>query len=331
MKINNETKVGLLAIVSIAVLIIGFNFLKGRDFFKKKNTLYAVFENVGSLDKSNPVKIQGLVVGKVYEIEPVDKKVSGVKVTVALDRELDIPTNSVIYIEPSLLGTPTVVIKKGDAATFLEKGSQIQVRQGAGGGMLSTIAPQLDPVLTKVGGTLDSLNGILGSVNKIFNEQTQRDLQQAIANLNTSTAALHTMLTDANGSINSTLDNASAITGNLRKSNDSITAILSNAKIFTNNLAKVDLNPTIDSAQAAIGQLKMAMNKMTSTDGTLGALINDKQLYNKLNNTMLSAEILLDDLRAHPKRYVNISVFGRKDKGGALTSPLKKDSVAQEY
>ena len=83
--------------------------------------------------------------------------------------------------------------------------------------------------------------------------------------------------------------------------------------------------------QVAVNQLKGIVNSMSSTKGSLGALIHDRELYDKINNTVLSAEILLDDLRAHPKRYVNISVFGRKDKGGALTSPLKKDTVRVDY
>ncbi len=329
MKINNETKVGILAIVSIALLIAGFNFLKGRDLFKKNNTLFAIFDNVGSLDKSNPVKM-GMNIGKVYDIEPVDKEVTGVKVTIALDKDVNIPVNSVAYIEPNLLGSPTLVIIKGDAKEYLKKGDQI--RSGnLPGGMLSSVVPQLEPILGKVGNTIDSLNRVLGNVNNIFDDQTQHNLRQAIANLTRSTDVLHTMLSNAEGSLTATLNNAKAVTGNLAMNNDSITAIIRNAKRFTSNLSQVDLRSIADSVQDAVTQLKATINRMSSKDGTLGALIYDKQLYNKLNDAVLSAEILLDDLRAHPKRYVNISVFGRKDKGGALTSPLKKDTIPQAY
>jgi len=87
------------------------------------------------------------------------------------------------------------------------------------------------------------------------------------------------------------------------------------------------MKKTMDTLQAAVSQLKSTMTKISSNEGTLGALINDRQLYNRLNDAVLSAEILIDDLRTHPKRYVNVSVFGKKDKGGALTSPAKKDTV----
>ncbi len=125
----------------------------------------------------------------------------------------------------------------------------------------------------------------------------------------------------------STLNNVNSITSNLKNNNDSITAIMSNTKRFTEKLSKLNLQQTMDTLSSAVTLLKATVNKMASKEGTLGALINDRQLYDRLNSTILSAEILIDDLRAHPKRYVNLSVFGKKDKGGALTSPAKKDTV----
>ncbi|MBK5273094.1 MAG: MCE family protein, partial [Bacteroidia bacterium] len=102
---------------------------------------------------------------------------------------------------------------------------------------------------------------------------------------------------------------------------------ISNAKNFSNKLAQLDLQKTLDSINVMFAELKKTVAKISSNEGTLGALINDKALYNKLNSVMLSAEILMDDLRAHPKRYVNLSIFGKKDKDGPLTSPSIKDSV----
>jgi phospholipid/cholesterol/gamma-HCH transport system substrate-binding protein len=124
-----------------------------------------------------------------------------------------------------------------------------------------------------------------------------------------------------------TLSNVSSVTVNLKNNNDSINEIISNTKRFTKNLSQLEIQQTMDTLQAAISQMKGAVNKISSNEGTLGALINDKTLYNKLNDAILSAEILMDDLRVHPKRYVNFSIFGKKDKGGALTSPAIKDTV----
>ena len=327
MKINNETKVGLLVIVTLAMLIIGFNFLKGKDLFTNPNTIYAIFDDIGALAKGNAVKIKGLQVGKVYATENVDKNVSAIKVTIALDKDINIPVDSYIFIEPSLLSTPNLAIVKGnDKTNFIKYGDEIKAMSRPGG-MLSSMAPQLDPILNQVGHTIDSLNLILGNVNSIFEGDTKANLQGTLRNLNNSTAKLEGILSEAGKGINATLSNTESITANLRKNNDSISAILGNAKKFSDGLAKVDLDKMVKTIEAMLTDLKSVVNKVSSTDGTLGALINDKQIYNRLNNAILSAEILMDDLRAHPKRYVNISVFGKKDKSGPLTSPAVKDTL----
>lgn len=148
-----------------------------------------------------------------------------------------------------------------------------------------------------------------------------------MANLNNATRSLNMMLDPSNSALARSLNNVGSITDNLRKNNDSISLVISNAKQFSQKLSRLDLDRTMDTLQAAVSQLRGTIAKMSSTDGTLGALINDKKLYNQFTDVALSLEILLDDLRAHPKRYVNLSIFGKKDKGGALTSPSKKDTL----
>jgi phospholipid/cholesterol/gamma-HCH transport system substrate-binding protein len=328
MKIKNETKVGLLTILALALLIMGFNFLKGKEIFNRSTKIYAVFEKLGPLEKSNLVKINGVSIGTVYDIEPTDKDISSVKVTISLTRAVNIPSNSVAYISPGLVGSSTVIIDKGDAQTFLKNGDLLNTR--VDNGLLGDLSSQVSPTLVKIRSSLDSLNAVFTNINKLFDAGAKTNLQQTIANLNMATSSLNKMLDIQHGPLAGTLNNVNSITDNLKKNNDSITAILSNTKQFTQKLTSLDLQQTMDTLQSAITKLKSAIDKISSNEGTLGALINDRQLYNKLRDVMLSAEILLDDLRTHPKRYVNISVFGKKDKDGALTSPAAKDSVPRK-
>lgn len=327
MKINNETKVGILTIVALAMLILGFNYLKGKDLFNSTKKIYAVFTKLGSLVKSNEVKINGLTVGTVYALEETDKNVSGIKVTISLTRDVNIPVNSVAYITAPLggLGAATIIIEKGDAAEFLKNGDVLSTRvdEGLFGGLTAEVAP----TLSKIRNSLDSLNKVFGNINTVFDAGAKRNLQQTIANFAMASHSLNKLLDSEKGALASTLNNVNAVTSNLKNNNDSISAILGNTKKFTEKLAGLDLKQTMDTLQATVSMLKTTIAKISSKDGTLGALINDKALYNKLNDAILSAEILIDDLRAHPKRYVNLSVFGKKDKGGALTSPAKKDTV----
>lgn len=325
MKINNETKVGLLTIVALAMLILGFNFLKGKDLFSRSTKIYAIFDKLGPLEKSNLVKINGVSIGTVYEIEPTDKDISSVKVTISLTKDVNIPTNSVAYISPGLVNSSTIIIEKGDARTYLGNGDRLNTKQDSG--IFGDISSEISPTLVKIRSTLDSLNAVFSNINKLFNSDAKNNLQHTIANFDRASNSLVAMLDYEKGPLGNSLRNVSSITDNLRKNNDSITVVIRNARQFSERLAQLQLQRTMDTLESAMIELKTAIHKISSNEGTLGALINDRQLYNKLNDAVLSAEILLDDLRLHPKRYVNFSIFGRKDRGGALTSPSPKDSV----
>lgn len=325
MKISNELKVGLLALASIVGLILGFRFLKGKDVFNRTPKIYAIFKSVGGLEKSNFVKINGLSVGSVYAMEPLDANLSAIKVTLSISEDVNIPANSVAYISGSLLGASNIIIEKGNATTFLKNGDKISTRLEEG--LLGDISSEAKPLMGKVRNVADSLNLLLSGLNKTLDASTQRDLQLTIANLKYTVASLNAMLAAATQPLTSSLNNINSLTGNLKDQNKEITGILSNANTFTNDLAQLRLERTLDSLNATISELRAAVAKISNPNGSIGAMINDRQLYNKLNDVMLSAEILLDDVRVHPKRYVNISVFGKKNKPGELTAPAIKDSI----
>jgi phospholipid/cholesterol/gamma-HCH transport system substrate-binding protein len=189
------------------------------------------------------------------------------------------------------------------------------------------VKAQLTPTLTKVRNTLDTLNTVLGSVNGILNSEAKNNLQQTLANLNRASSALNGLLDNQSGSLAKTLNNAQELSQSLKNNANDITATIGNAKKASEKLAALEIQPTLDSLNAMISNMKLVVAKLNNNDGTLGALMNDRTLYKKITDAILSAEILMDDMRAHPKRYVNFSIFGRKDKGGSLTSPSVKDTI----
>jgi len=325
MKISNETKVGILTISALTVLILGFNFLKGKDLFQKNKKIYASFSDLGGLSTSNEVKVNGYVIGTVYHIAKKDKKLNEFIATINLTDEVNIPKDSKAIITSPLVGSWYINIEKGEDTSFLQIGDTLKSKLDIG--ILDDVKAQLTPTLTKVRNTLDSLNSVFGSINGLINSEAKNNLQQTLANLNRASSALNGLLDNQTGPLARTLNNASDITAELKKNTENITSTISNAKTASEKLAALQIQPTIDSLGALISQLKVTVTKISSPNGTLGALINDKQLYNKLNDAILSAEILMDDLRKNPKRYVNLSIFGRKDKSGPITSPLPKDSV----
>lgn len=325
MKISNETKVGVLTISALTILILGFNFLKGKNLFSKSRKIYAVFSDLGTLEKSNEVKINGLPIGAVYDKKELDKDVSAIVVTISLSREVNIPDNSVAYIGSSLVGSSYIVIEKGNSTKYLKLGDTLKTRTE--NGILGDMKAQINPTLSKVRDVLDSLKGTLSGVNQIFSAENKGNLMQTMANLNRASKALDGLLDNETGPLAKTLNNASEITTELKKNTDNINSTISNAKLASEKLAALQLQPTIDSLNVMISQMKATAAKIVNNEGTLGALINDRSLYNKLKDAILSAEILMDDLRTNPKRYVNLSIFGKKDKYGPITSPAKKDSI----
>jgi phospholipid/cholesterol/gamma-HCH transport system substrate-binding protein len=329
MKINNETKVGILAVVAIFLLVLGFNFLKGKSIFKKQPTLYAVFNNLGGLEKSNIVKINGLAVGTVYNLTPTNKQVDSILVEIHLNRDLDIPDNSVAFIDASLVGSSYIAIEKGDSRTFLQYGDTVGTRLE--GGLIADLKTQLTPTITRVNQTVDSLKSVLTNVNSLFNPTTNAHLRATIEHLAVSTAYLQKMLNTENGMIAQTVGNLNSVTGNLARNNDGIAQSIRNVEITTGNLANARIQQTMAALEGTITEMKGTITKLdqnlNSNKGTLGRLMNDQKLYDQMNRSALSLEILLDDFRVHPKRYVNISVFGGKGKPEALTSPAIKDTI----
>ena len=326
MKISNETKVGVITIVSLTLLILGFNFLKGKELFNKSKKLYAIFDNLGSLEKSNDVKLNGLPIGKVYDYNEKDKDVNGIVVTINLSRNVNIPDNSQAYISTPLVGSSSIIIEKGNSTTTLKPGDTLKTK--IENGILGDMKEQMNPTLLKVRNALDTLSVVFQNINKLFNSQTKGNLQQTVANLNDASSSLKNLMNDQTGPLAKILNNATSITDNFKKNNDSITGMISNAKQLTGKLAKLGFQQVVDSVQSLLTELKTTLNKVTSDNGTLGSLINDKKLYNRLNDAVLSAETLMDDIRVHPKRYTGNIIFNRKDKTGPLTSPAKTDTLS---
>lgn len=327
MKISNETKIGALTAIAIALLILGFNFLKGKDLFEHSKKIYAVFKSVEGLETSNSVKIKGLEVGSVYTISPVNKNVDGIVVAISMKKDVNIPKNSIAIIDAGLIGSADIIIKKGDSQDLINDGDTLTTQEK--GNLLSEVQSNLSPVVSRLSSTLGSLDSLIRVIGGLFDPTVKNNFAAIIANLARSSASLQVILNEKTGALAHSMVHLDSFTNNLANNNQRITGTLDNLEKTTGKLANAKIDETLKSAQDAMTSLNNAVNKMNSTSGTLGLLLNDKKLYQNLESTTRSLNTLLDDLRVHPKRYVNISVFGRKDKSGPLSAPLS-DSTNQK-
>ncbi|WP_142687649.1 MlaD family protein [Chitinophaga polysaccharea] len=329
LKLSNETKVGVLTVLGITLLVLGFNLLKGKSLFSHNKTIYAVYHQVNGLQPANAVQVNGLVVGNVANLEVMDRDASRILVAITITKKIEIPRNSVARISSDLLGTKTVQLDLGNASEYLKSGDTIYA--AVDGSMTDALKEQLNPLVKKLEGTLSNIDSVLMSVNAILDTTAKGNLQDAIRNLNTTmrnfthtSASLNSMLDPNNGNIQKTFNNLAAVTGNLKDNNAKITGILDNAEKATGALANGNIDKTLQQLQQTANSLNQTISKLNTTDGTAGMLLNDKKVYNNLQYSLGNLNKLLEDLRVNPKRYVHFSLFGKKDK----TKPLPSDTAA---
>jgi phospholipid/cholesterol/gamma-HCH transport system substrate-binding protein len=326
MKIANETKIGVLAVIAVAGLILGFNFLKGSSLFEHTKKIYAVFDNVEGMEVSNSVQINGLQIGTVSAINESDKDLKqGIVVTILLKKDVHIPVNSVGVINSGLITSSSIAITKGDAHEYLDNGDTLDTKKKSN--LFAQVEQSVNPVILKLGGTLTSLDSLIEVIGTMFDPRLKNNLSAIIANLAASSASLQVLLNAQSGTLAQSLKNVQQFTSNLASNNEHVSSTLSNLDKTSAKLAAAKIPETLESLQSTITELKGVVEKVNSNNGSLGLLLNDKKLYQNLEGTSRSLNILLDDVRVHPKRYVNISVFGRKDKSGPLMAPV--DSVSK--
>lgn len=304
---KKEIKIALTAIVALVLLFIGLNFLKGINVFKSTNTYYVKFKDVAGLAVSNPVYANGYPVGIVRTINYDYQRGENVVVAIELDDDMRVPAQTRAELETELMGGVKMLLVLGpNPAKNIEQGDTIQ------GGMHL--------------GAMDKLNDMIPTVEKMLPK-----LDSIMDNLNRLTG---------DPALAATLHNAQAITDNLKESSIQLNSMMrkdlppmlanlksasANANRLTANLAAIDVQTTINSVNATLtsahnlanqlGDMSTSLDrKLKSKDNTLGLLLNDTNVYDNLNSTLRNADSLMIDLKAHPKRYVHFSVFGKKEK-----------------
>jgi phospholipid/cholesterol/gamma-HCH transport system substrate-binding protein len=335
MKISNETKIGALTVIAVVFLILGFNFLKGKSVLKTGFFLYAKYTDLKKLSASNPVFANGFQIGTVYSTTAQDPSLKILVVEIKLSQDFNIPENSVASIETNPLGSPALNIQLGNSIHFLKTGDTL--RSIEGNNLLSSISNKIGPLSDQITATLLTLDSLMRNFNTLLDTNTKGNIRGVIENLDRvsasvarSSVSLEKLLDVQTGSLSKTLANMSDITGNIARNNSKIDSTLTYLQTTTRNLSQADVDGLINKFKESADTLSNIINHINSTDGSLGALLNDKSLYNNLNNITRSLNVLIDDLRVHPKRYVGISIFGKKDKGDYLTAPLPTDSSTKK-
>lgn len=288
------------------LFIMGFSFLKSTPIFNNSKTFYAVYKHVGGLQPGTQVSINGFNVGNVNNI--TFKNRSGdLLVTFSVDSNFEFSKNSTAELyDTGIIGGKGIQINPVfDGAPFAQSGDTLL--SNIKPGLTDLLQQKLAPLQTKIELAVSNADSLLINFNEVLDEETKRSLRESIKGLNvtvqsfqSSAATLNTLLTDNKTKLDSSITNINTITTNF--------------SVLSDSIAQVGLTNTIRNLEATISNLDKMLAKIEQGDGTLGKLVNDEELYHNLTEASKELDLLLQDFRLNPKRYVNVSVFGKKQK-----------------
>lgn len=299
---SHEVKVGIFATISAFVLYFGYNFLKGIDIFSNQNTFYVEYPTAADLQVSNNVTINGYIVGRVAQMELLQNQNNMVRVSLEINDNIKVYKNTVAVIaDKGMLGDKQVILKtigKSDQAP-----PEATISGAVEDGMFAMLAAKADPLFANLEATLDTA--------KLMMSQ----FKEAGANANEIMGqAKVTMNTVNNGNLKQSLANLKVMSTNFSKASEQLEPILIKMDHLADSLESAPLAQTVKEAQMALAAANQTLENLNNPDGTIGALMTERELHDQLVKTMSDLDSLFIDVQAHPKKYIHFSVFGKKDK-----------------
>jgi phospholipid/cholesterol/gamma-HCH transport system substrate-binding protein len=302
MKISKEVRVGFFSLLGIALLIWGYNFLKGTNILYKSKTLYTVYPSVAGLAKSSPILVNGFQVGVVESIyfHPNNSGEIVVRLVIT-ETDFLIPNNSVAsLVSLDFLGSKAIALQIGNSGKDVVTGDTLiaDLEKSMLDGMSEQILPikdKAEKLMISLDKTLAQLDVVLKDVDDVLNEKNKQRFSDALLNLNATIVSYKDVAESMNSSMKT------------------LQPTLKNFRTFSDSLAALEMNATLQKAQATFDDMSVIMAKIKNGEGSMGQLINNDSLYFNLQSATKDLDKLLIDMKENPKRYVHFSVFGRKD------------------
>jgi len=318
LRISREIKTAILVISSILLFIWGYSFLKGKDLFNKYKTVYVEYDNVEGIARSASVTLNGFVIGKISNIS-LNSNTGKILVELQLKTEFPISKSSIASIyEPGFIAGKQIAIYPNlNDKSILADGDIMEGDIKAG--LTESLKAKLVPLQEKFEKLILNSDKLVTGINNVFDEKGQQDLKKSLAELSKTieefhktSASVNTLLDDNKVKINGVITNFNKVSSDFSKISDS--------------LNKADLGKTIKNLKNTLASVDKIMADLKEGKGTMGKMLNDDALYSNLNKTSKELELLLEDVRLNPTRYVNVSIFGKKNK--PYVAPVK-DTVAK--
>lgn len=315
-RFSKEWKIGLISAVIVAIFIwVGF-FLAGRNILTKEVSYYTVIDNASGLNVSGPVLVNGKKVGRISAIDFVSPTDPRIRIDINVLKKYPLPSGSVASVESlGLVSGSGIVIHLGEGPGYVVAGSEIP--SNIKPGLLEQIAPYQE----RLGSILSSLDSVLGRLNQVMDDSQVKDIETTLASFHSSmrnienvTAQANRLLADNSGHVGAVMQNLQDISSMLVDNKDELQRVITNFSAISDTLAQAQIAQTLESLRQTVGQTEELFTRINRGEGSVGQLLNNDTLYQNLEASSRQLELLLQDLRINPERYVHISVFGRKEK-----------------
>lgn len=316
---SKQAVIGLVGVVTIALFVWFAFFLKGKNLFSSEYGYYAIYNQTHGINVSSPVVLNGYKIGRVSAMDFVSPTDHRIRVDMQILKKYRIPENSVASLESlGLLGGTGVVIRLGDATTVKQPGTEFAAHEA------DDLMAQIAPLKDQLGDIVLSVDSILGSVRDVLHPGTVRSLSESFAALEVSMKNLAELSGDAKTLLHDKKDDLSVIvsdlknlSGTLSRNSGKIDRIIDNFSDVSDTLAQAQLGQSIQSLGETIQSLENMLRNIEKGEGSVGQFLQNDTLYRNIEAASLQLQLLLEDLRLHPGRYVHISLFGKKDKAPA--------------
>ena len=305
-KISNEVKVGVTAVLTILVFIWLYNFLKGKDLFSSTAHYYAVYDKIGGLAESSPVEVNGYKVGVVQSIRFLSPESGNLLVILSIDEDFNLPVNTIAEITTaSLIAGMKIQLIYGEGPGSYSSGDTIPARLAES--LITKVENELLPVKDKLMNILGILDSVIGSINDIMDPRFRMELKSGVSSLSNTAKSIE------EAGIKSSLENINKFTGMLAANTDKFTKTFANLESVTDTLAAADLYKSVNNLKASLEKATLLIGNLTAGKGTAGQFMTNDSLYRNLSGSLESLNLLLQDMKTNPRRYVHFSVFGKKN------------------
>jgi phospholipid/cholesterol/gamma-HCH transport system substrate-binding protein len=320
MKVSREFLIGVLVVIAIALLYLGVNYLKGVNLFMKQQKYYAVYTNAAGLTASNPVILNGFKIGIVKAVHMNENGDGTIIAEVILnDSHLKVPDDTKLEImDADLFGGKAIQLVLGKSPNLAE--NKDTLASSVSLGLTETIKQEIEPLKQKtaqlfagVDSVISNLNSVLGGAQTKSLGEIFSSLKVTMKNLEVTSANMNTIMTDNSSNLSSIFANVESISTNLKNNNESLSNAIKNVELITDSLAKLQLSSTLQQVNNAMSGFNNITQKINSGQGSLGQLVNNDSLHTELVNASRSLDLLLNEMRVHPKRFLSFSLISRRE------------------